>query len=911
MAVAVAVVSLAAWYCQAAPKPADKPASAPAARTGEQVVVLDQYSVWRTFVMMKPPVIQFDDGPKPVLSNLVEWVNHDTPAVPADWAKPEFDDSSWYRGTVHMFAKTPYLARLYQRAHFEVADPAQVQNLKLSLKYFGGAIVYVNGQEVARDHLAKSGPADLAEGYPPEQFVSADGKIMGGDGTAEERFKERIRTLDVAIPAKFLRKGVNVVALEIVRAPYHKVLDEKKLDESKAADKKELAARGTPYTLAWNTCETRNVTLTASGGDTVTPNAGPAKEMQVWNGDILTEDYEWDFGDRCEPLRPVVIKGALNGWYSGKVVVGSSKPLEGLKATVTDLKQGSATIPASALRTRYVVSRPDGPGDGRYSHPYQTPIADMLLEKPLEVFPVGHQRCTVVPIWVTLKVPADAKPGTYTAQMTIAAQGEKTVTVPLELELADFTVPNREDYRSWLELIQSPDSLALEYNVPLWSDKHWAMMEQSMRYIGEMGTRSAYIPLIAHTNFGNAESMVRWIKKPDGTFDYDFTILDKYLDLVQKYIVKPKIVAFSVWEVYLSGGGKEPPAVTEEDKKDPWKLVHAEAAVAKWNLRNQGPAVTALDKATGQTTTINLPRFEDPAAKAAWKPLFDELHKRMAKRGLEDTMHLAMASDNWPEQKEVVTIQEVTGNLPWVSHTHGGSRVGNQMYKLAPMKYFAFVWNNVLATEPSKGRTYGWQQPELRTLYHRFYGLNTCSLPGMLHAVELNITGQQRGIGRIGADFWPAVKDAKGRRSGYPVDRYPESFWHSLNLTSHMLAPGPDGPAALQRYEILREGVQECEARIAIEQALTDPALKAKLGPELAKKSQDFLDARLWLLWRAGNPLALSGGYGWQYATAPLPASECYGGGAGTTWFIGSGWQDRTQQLYSLAGEVARKASAK
>jgi hypothetical protein len=906
LVVAVAVVLIAAWHGQAAPNQATK--TTPAANTGEQVVVLDHYSTWRTYAMMKPPVIQFDAGPKPVLSNLTEWINHDTAAAPANWAKPDFDDSSWYRGTVYMFPKTPYLARLYQRARFEVADLAQVQNLKLTLNYYGGAIVYVNGQEVARGNLAKASATDLAEGYAAEQFVSADGKIMTGDGTAESNYKARIRTLaDVLIPAKFLHQGVNVVALEIVRAPYNKILDEKKADVVK--DKKAIAERGTPYTLTWNTCETRGVVLTATGG--VTPNAVPSKEMQVWNGDILTEDYESDFGDPGEPLRPVVIKGAINGWYSAKVVVGSTRPIRGLQATVTDLRQGGSTIPASALRTRYAVSRPEGPGDGRYSHPYVTMITDMLLESPLETFPLGRQNRAVVPIWVTVKVPANAKPGIYAGQMSIAVRGEKTVTVPLRLELADFTVPNREDYRSWVELIQSPDTLALEYNVPLWSDKHWALMEQSMRYIGEMGTRSAYVPLIAHTNFGNAESMVRWIKKSDGTYDYDFSIMDKYLDLVQKYIVQPKIVAFNVWEVYLHTGDKEPPAITEADKKDPWLFTEKNAVVSRWNLGHKGPAVTALDPATGKTETINLPRFEDPAAKAVWKPLFDELHKRMAKRGLEGAMHLAMAPDIWPEKQEVATIQEVSGNLPWVSHTHGGSNVGTKLQGLAPLDYFAFVWNNVVATEPSKGRMYGWKRPELMTLYERFYGLNSSSLPGMLHAVELNITGQQRGIGRIGADFWAPIKNAKGQRVSHAVDRYPESYWHSLNLASHMLAPGPDGPVALQRYEILREGIQECEARIAIENVLTDEALKAKLGPALAKKSQDVLDARLWALWRCGSTLALQGGYGWQYATAPLPGSECYGVDTGTTWFIGSGWQDRTQQFYALAGEVVKKTSAK
>ena len=116
----------------------------------------------------------------------------------------------------------------------------------------------------------------------------------------------------------------------------------------------------------------------------------------------------------------------------------------------------------------------------------------------------------------------------------MAVTGEKTITVPLRLEVADYAVPDTQNYKTWIEVMQSPDTLAAEYDVPLWSDKHWELIAQSMRYIGDIGSRVVHVPLIAETNSGNAQSMVRWIKKADGTFDYDFTIMDKYLDVAEK-----------------------------------------------------------------------------------------------------------------------------------------------------------------------------------------------------------------------------------------------------------------------------------------------------------------------------------------------------------------------------------------
>ena len=47
---------------------------------------------------------------------------------------------------------------------------------------------------------------------------------------------------------------------------------------------------------------------------------------------------------------------------------------------------------------------------------------------------------------------------------------------------------------------------------------------------------------------------------------------------------------------------------------------------------------------------------------------------------------------------------------------------------------------------------------------------------------------------------------------------------------------------------------------------------------------------------------------GRDYATQP-PGANIGGGAAGNAWYLGSGWQERAQQLYGLAGEVLRKVS--
>jgi hypothetical protein len=150
------------------------------------------------------------------------------------------------------------------------------------------------------------------------------------------------------------------------------------------------------------------------------------------------------------------------------------------------------------------------------------------------------------------------------------------------------------------------------------------------------------------------------------------------------------------------------------------------------------------------------------------------------------------------------------------------------------------------------------------------------------------------------------LRNKNGDRQGFVWSRYPESDWRNLCLFSYLLAPGPKGPGTTTRFEAFREGLQEAEARIFIEKALLDPARSAKLGPELARKCRDLLDARLAMMFRSMSNLQMIGGgndagsqyaTGWRWAAGPF----------GQVWFIGSGWQQRSEDLYALAGEVARK----
>ncbi|HUT32963.1 MAG TPA: hypothetical protein VNE39_05760, partial [Planctomycetota bacterium] len=108
------------------------------------------------------------------------------------------------------------------------------------------------------------------------------------------------------------------------------------------------------------------------------------------------------------------------------------------------------------------------------------------------------------------------------------------------------------------------------------------------------------------------------------------------------------------------------------------------------------------------------------------------------------------------------------------------------------------------------------------------------------------------------------------------------------------------GPVATARFELLREGVQECEARIFIEQALGE----GKLPAELAAKCSGLIAERNRAIVMGLSPHK-SEGFEVTGAYGRVHDWHCDAGVVGATWYLLSGWQERSERLYAAAAEVA------
>jgi hypothetical protein len=578
----------------------------------------------------------------------------------------------------------------------------------------------------------------------------------------------------------------------------------------------------------------------------------------------------------------------------------------------------------------------------RYALPWQAmrgaPAGlDILYETPpADVVPGDRSGLALAGVWVTVRPPVDTAPGLYRAELRIDTEGAAPTVVPVEVRVSAWRAPDPRTFRTWIEMIQSPDTLALEYDVPLWSDRHFELIARSFQTIRQTGSGVVYVPLIRETNQGNAEAMVRWVRRPDGTLAPDFAVMERYLDVAQKNLDEIEMVVLYAWDAYMVGsrqdgpGGARPEVKSENEFQRGLEI----RAQKQYDLRAQGLTVTILDGATGTTEPALFPHYTagDKDGKARWKPVFDEIRARMRRRGLEERLFLGVSTDSIPARDQVEFLKDVSGNLPWMSHAHPRRTLNKPMpntamHGVAPIGYEAHAYDLYYHINPELPREVpmGWQVKELRAYLDRFGDLNFGALR-VRHMPGIIVSGYQRGIGRIGADFWPVLKDRRGQRSGHAFDRYPHNHWRGLNINAWLLAPGAEGAVATARFVNLVEGVQETEARIAIERVLLDDARRARAGADFARTAQETVNAYHLSLWRSQWPFeehlqkvgrvggrSLVEGLQGALKAQGIETGNTWGLRAradaeGLAWFRTSPWREQSFRLFETAAEAERRA---
>ena len=250
----------------------------------------------------------------------------------------------------------------------------------------------------------------------------------------------------------------------------------------------------------------------------------------------------------------------LTAWkgerVSAQLVVWTPEALDNLSFIVSDLTSGKETISKDNVRTgfvRYVMTdelNKDGKGGCGYrkSSDYDsTLVAD----------PIDHIASTLtVPAnatqggWISVRVPQQVKAGKYTGTVTVK-DGDKVLSeLKLAVNVKNRTLPASTEWAFHLDLWQNPYAEARYYNVEPFSKEHFDRMRPDMQNYVDAGGKVITASIMHKPWNGQTydpfESMVTWLKKADGTWYFDYTVFDKWVEYMMSLGVKRQINCYSM-----------------------------------------------------------------------------------------------------------------------------------------------------------------------------------------------------------------------------------------------------------------------------------------------------------------------------------------------------------------------------
>ena len=289
------------------------------------------------------------------------------------------------------------------------------------------------------------------------------------------------------------------------------------------------------------------------------PVAVTEKSLLAWN-QVGRLNGIWASADSLYSRSEVPVTAAgeicrLEGWkgerVSAQFLLYTGEGADGVVCKVSEFTSEAAKMSsdiATASFVRYTLADQASPTCRCDRSPYSPAILVPDLIDTLKVFNMEPR--TTRPVWVTVNIPQDAEPGLYKSEITVSAKGCGKVKMPLEIEVIDQVLPTYEDWSFHLDLWQHPSAVARMLKLDMWSDEHFEALKEQMRPLAEAGQKVITATLNrdpwGYQTYDDYEEMIFWIRHKDGSWSYDYTVFDRWVELMMDLGVKKQINCYSM-----------------------------------------------------------------------------------------------------------------------------------------------------------------------------------------------------------------------------------------------------------------------------------------------------------------------------------------------------------------------------
>jgi len=239
---------------------------------------------------------------------------------------------------------------------------------------------------------------------------------------------------------------------------------------------------------------------------------------------------------------------------NAQAVLWTPLQLNNVTFDISDFRCGKSVIPSSNIKkyfVRYVMTdelnKDKKSGcSSRNKQDYDSLLVADVLDNRTVMNQVSQTR----PLWMNIWVPQSAQAGTYKATLTVKAKGMKSLSLPMTLKVVNRVLPLPKDWQFHLDLWQNPYAVARFYGVELWSKEHFDLMRPIMKMLADAG-ESVITCSIMHWPWNAQtedpfESMVMRQKNIDGSWNFDYTVFDKWVSFMMSLGIDKQIDCYTL-----------------------------------------------------------------------------------------------------------------------------------------------------------------------------------------------------------------------------------------------------------------------------------------------------------------------------------------------------------------------------
>ncbi|PRZ25271.1 DUF4091 domain-containing protein [Flavobacterium granuli] len=259
----------------------------------------------------------------------------------------------------------------------------------------------------------------------------------------------------------------------------------------------------------------------------------------------------------AKDLKPAV--SPTNNWettaWKGEkihtqILVWADRDIAKLTLSISDLKTkaGNQITKANAKIgfVQYVITDEFGGGCG---HRKPEDFKSSLVADPINWgSSIEVKKNNLQPIWLSINIPANTTAGQYKGIVTINS-GRK-ISLPIVVNVLEHLLPSADKWKFDLDLWQHPAAIARVHKVELWSKEHFEKMRPYYTMLANAGQKSITTSIMnepwGHQTYDDFPSLIKWVKKKDGSWFYDYSLFDKYVSFVMSCGITKRINCYSM-----------------------------------------------------------------------------------------------------------------------------------------------------------------------------------------------------------------------------------------------------------------------------------------------------------------------------------------------------------------------------